>query len=90
MALASLSSLMLMTFLTVTIKHVLKIDNVSFSSVYQGAMRFNTYIGLALVSTVFAERGLVIAVIIASILIPAVNICAVISLQHYHPKKVTL
>ncbi len=85
--LSALLGLLLISIMTIAIKPLFSISNASFGAVYQGTMRFNTYIGLALVSNLFGEEGLVIAVIIASILIPAVNVCAVIALQHYHPNK---
>ena len=50
-----------------------------FTSLFQGAIRFNTYIGLAVASALFGDPGLVIAAIAVAIMIPLVNILCVIT-----------
>ena len=62
------------------------LTNPSFSSFYQGSIRFNTYIGLALVNSIFGEQGLVIAVMIATLLIPLINI-KVVTVLHFYGNK---
>ncbi len=84
---ASIISLCLITIISLIAKALFNISGLRFGSVYQGAMRFNTYIGLALVDSLLGLNGLAIAVIIASMLIPSVNIFAVTVLQYYHPNK---
>ena len=88
-AIPAILSLLLISTISFAVKPLLKINNSSFGSVYQGSIRFNTYIGLALVDNLFGLNGLVIAVIIASIMIPTVNICAVTVLQYHHPQRRT-
>jgi len=82
---SSIISLVLITVIIFTCKALMKINNYSFGSVYQGSIRFNTYIGLALVDGLFGAQGLVIAAISPSILIPAVNIGAVTVFQYCRP-----
>lgn len=74
----------LMTFL---LKPMLRISNPSFSSVFQGAIRINTFIGLSLAENIFGNDGLVTAVIIAAILIPLLNFIVVIVLELYGNKE---
>jgi len=50
-----------------------------FTSLFQGAIRFNTYIGLAVANAMFGDPGLVVAAIAVSIMIPLVNILCVIT-----------
>ena len=78
------STVILVSATAFLVKPLLKISNAAFTSVYQGSIRFNTYIGLAIVSNIFGEEGLVIAVIIAAILIPTVNLFLVLVLQKYN------
>ena len=80
------STVILVSLVTFLVKPLLKISDAAFTSVYQGSIRFNTYIGLAIVSNLFGESGLVIAVIIAAILIPTVNLFLVLVLQKYTRK----
>jgi len=78
------STVLLVSAIVFIVKPLLKINNAGFTSIYQGSIRFNTYIGLAIVSNLFGENGLVIAVIIAAILIPTVNLLLVLVLQKYN------
>jgi hypothetical protein len=61
--------------------------NPGFTSLYQGSIRFNTYVGLALVGALYAERGLAIAAIALAILIPLVNVLSVAVLTTYAARR---
>lgn len=52
-------------------------DIPAFTSVYQGSIRFNSYIGLACVDALYGDPGLVIAAIALALLIPPVNLLCV-------------
>jgi predicted permease len=69
--------------ITLLIKPLLKVENPSFSSVFQGTTRFNTFICLSLAENLFGNSGLITAVIITAILIPALNFLVVIVLHRY-------
>ena len=73
----------IVSLITLLIKPLLKISNPSFSSVFQGATRINTFIGLSLAENILGNSGLVTAVIIAAILIPVLNFVVVIVLHRY-------
>lgn len=49
-----------------------------FTSVIQGAIRFNTYIFLALSNSLFGDEGLILAILIVSFMIPFLNIICII------------
>ena len=85
--LVSLISLFTITAINYLTRKLFNISNFSFGAFYQGTIRFNTYIGLALVGSLFDENGLATAIIIAAVLIPAVNICSVTVLQIHQEKK---
>lgn len=55
-----------------------------FSSIFQGGIRFNTYIGLAVASALHGDAGLVIAAVAASVMIPLVNVLCVLTLALAH------
>jgi len=90
-----LNSIALVCFITlfiiVIVNYILRklfnINDFSFGAFFQGTIRFNTYIGLALVGNLFDENGLTISIIIAAIMIPAVNICSVTVLQIHQQKE---
>ena len=45
-----------------------------FTSVFQGGIRFNTYIGIACADALYGDAGLVIAAVVLAIMIPLVNL----------------
>ncbi len=49
----------------------------AFTSVYQGGMRFNTYVGLACCSALYGDQGLAIAAVMVGLMIPLLNILCV-------------
>lgn len=55
-------------------RRVIARDLPAFTSVLQGSIRFNTYIGLSLAGSLFGAEGSAVAAIVAAILVPTVNI----------------
>ncbi|TGG93937.1 AEC family transporter [Natronospirillum operosum] len=53
-------------------------DGAALTSVYQGSVRFNTYIGLAAADALFGPAGLAFAAIVLGLKIPLVNIGCVL------------
>ena len=51
----------------------------AFTSVYQGGVRFNTYIGLACADALYGDAGLIVAAVTVAIMIPLVNVLCVAS-----------
>ena len=52
----------------------------SLGSVYQGAIRFNTYIGLACIEALYGGNGLELAALCLLVYIPVVNVLSVIAI----------
>lgn len=73
-------ALAILTILFVGLRQFIARDPSSLSSVYQGSIRFNTYIGLAVIEAVYGESGLRLAALCLLVYIPAVNILSVIAL----------
>jgi malonate transporter and related proteins len=65
----------------------LSIDPPSFTSVFQGSIRPNTYIGLAAGSALYGDPGLAVITVALAVLIPLVNLLSVLVLTYYHPGK---
>ena len=70
-----------MTALVYALRPWLKVDGPAFSSVYQGAIRFNTYVGLAVALAVFHAEGGTAAALIMAIMIPLINVLCVLVLN---------
>jgi len=75
------------TILLVLIKFLFNFKNSEFTSIYQGGIRFNTYIGLAILSSLYQDKGLVIGIILAAMMIPLINILSVSILEIYSHGK---
>jgi malonate transporter len=62
----------------------------AFTSVFQGAVRWQTYVGLAVVSNLYGAVGLTLASVAVVAMIPILNIIAVWVLAHYaSPQKLS-
>ncbi len=65
--------------LTWLLRPLVSANGPDFTSVFQGGIRFNTYIGLAVASSLYGDAGLVVAAIAVSLMIPLVNILSVLN-----------
>jgi predicted permease len=70
-------ALALLLFLLRPLMHL---SGSGFTSVFQGGIRFNTYIGLALSEALWSVKGAEIAALTIALLIPIVNVACVIAL----------
>ena len=80
-------SLAVVTLLIFSLRSSIAGDGSALSSVYQGSIRFNTYIGLAVIEAIFGESGLRQAALCLLVYIPAVNVLSVLSLSLNSPDR---
>lgn len=73
-------ALFVFTILFVGLRVFIAKEQGSLSSVYQGSIRFNTYIGLACIEALYGGNGLTMAALCLVVYIPLVNVLSVISL----------
>lgn len=73
-------SLFVFTILFTGLRAFIAKDQGSLSSVYQGSIRFNTYIGLACIEALYGDNGLTLAALCLVVYIPVVNVLSVVSL----------
>jgi hypothetical protein len=64
-------------------KPLLRVSNPAFTSVFQGSIRFNTYVGLATAGALLGDEGIALAAIALAVLIPLVNVLSVAVLTGY-------
>ena len=74
-------ALFVFTILFTGLRKFIARDQGSLSSVYQGSIRFNTYIGLACVEALYGDNGLTLAALCLVVYIPLVNVLSVISIS---------
>ncbi|MDO5698646.1 MAG: AEC family transporter [Dermatophilus congolensis] len=83
MALVLASSSVLAAFLTWALRRVITADGPAFTSVFQGGIRFNNYIGLVVATALYGADGLVLAALCNAILVPIVNVTSTITLARH-------
>lgn len=75
------------TLVTFLIKPLLKTDNPGFTSIYQANIRFNSYVGLAVVAILLPAEALAIAAIVLAIMIPIVNLLCILVFSLFTEQK---
>src|SRR5256886_8152810 len=83
---ALLLSALLMSLLCLALRPILSrwdIDGPAFTSIFQGATRWQTYVALAVSGNLFGETGLALASVAMVAIIPLVNVLSVSVLAHY-------
>lgn len=83
MAAALAVSLAAVVALMLALRRAIGPDGPAFTSVFQGAVRFNTFVGLAVAGTIYGQPGLAMAGLAIAILIPLVNGSSVMVLARY-------
>lgn len=79
--------LLVTSSLMLFIKSFVPVDSQQFTSIYQGGIRFNAYIGFAISASLFGTKGIVYAAVISAIMIPSVNIFSVAMLEYHRMKN---
>jgi malonate transporter len=89
MAAAIAISVALVGGAVLALRRVAGVDGPGITSVLQGAVRFNSFIGLSICSALFGKPGLAMAALAIAILIPVVNGPSVVVLTRYGTKRST-
>jgi predicted permease len=83
LAIALVAATLLTAALPFVLRGVLGLDGASFTSVFQGAIRNNTYVGLAGAGTLYGEAGLAVMGIVVFVIVTLVNVlCVIVLLSH--------
>ena len=88
---ALMISVLLMSLLCLALRPLLarfSVDGPAFTSIFQGATRWQTYVALAVSGNLFGDLGLALASVAMVAIIPLVNVFSVAVLAHYaSPEK---
>ena len=64
---------------------LLALDGPAFTSLFQGAVRWNSYVALGAIAAVLGTKGLALAAIAVAIMVPLANaLCVVVLVRHAH------
>jgi len=79
LALTLLGTLTLFASLLWGVRHRLGLEAAAFTSVFQGALRFNTYVGVAGAAALHGSAGATVAAVAVALMVPVVNVLCVTS-----------
>lgn len=83
LAVALILSTVAVSALVVLIRPLLRIDGPAFTSVFQGSVRFNNYVGVTLAAGLFGTQGIALAAICNAAIVPTVNLlCVMVFARH--------
>jgi len=82
LAAAIIVLLLVMSAVLFFLRPWLRVSGPVFSSIFQGSIRFNTYVGLAAAGALFQQSGLTVAALAIAILVPIINVLCVGVLSH--------
>lgn len=84
---AILAALFIMTGILLLLRPKLTKNDASFTSVFQGSIRFTSYIGFAAAFSLFGAEGLYLTAVFITVMIPLVNILCIMVLVRYGGQK---
>ncbi|MBW8304124.1 MAG: AEC family transporter, partial [Brevundimonas sp.] len=82
-ALSTIGAAFTVAGLTLAMKPVFRVSDPSFTSVFQGVIRWNGFVFLPVAGTVFGEAGLGTAAVAFGVLSPALNVICVLALAKW-------
>jgi hypothetical protein len=86
-AISLIGAILIMTLLLLALRPMLArwtgMDGPAFTSVFQGATRWNSFVAIATAGALYSQLGLTLTAIAVASMIPLLNILAVVMLQHY-------
>jgi len=78
-----IACILAIALLTLLLRPLMGLDGPGFTSVFQGVVRQNTYIGLALAGGLFGGAGLAAAGLAVAAIIPVINLLSILALARY-------
>jgi predicted permease len=80
---ASLAGVLAVALIVRGLRDRLGVDGPAYTSVFQGAMRPNVYLGIAVAFSLFGETGIALLSVCIAVLVPTVNLLGVIVLVRH-------
>ncbi|MBP6014917.1 MAG: AEC family transporter [Alphaproteobacteria bacterium] len=76
-------AMVVMAALVYPFRALLALDGPAFTSLFQGAVRWNSYVALGAIAAVLGPKGLALAAIAVAIMVPLANaLCVVVLMRH--------
>ena len=79
----ALLAILVVFFSLMILNYFVRFNNRAFTSIMQGGIRFNVYVLLAFVDSIYGDKGLVLAAIVMAFVIPFINVLCVSTFAIY-------
>lgn len=76
-------AMVVMAILTIPLKPLLKLDGPSYTSVFQGSVRWNSFVAIGSINAVYGQGALVLAAVAIAVMVPIANALAVAILMRH-------
>lgn len=86
MAATLVCSTLLVAALLVAARRRLPVDDAAFTSVFQGGVRFNNYVGVSAAAGIWGAQGVALAAVGNAAIVPTVNVLCVLVFSRYGSK----
>ncbi|MCP1215802.1 AEC family transporter [Acetobacter orientalis] len=80
---------LVVAMLVIALRPLMRIDDPAFTSVFQGSVRFNNYVGVTLAAGMFGANGIAMAAVCNAAIVPTVNVLCVLVFARYGAVKLT-
>jgi predicted permease len=90
LAWALIGSIVAVAAVVVAARPLLQVGGAEFTSVFQGSIRFNNYIGVTLAAGLFGAEGVALAAVCNAAIVPTVNLLCVLVFARYGSARLTL
>lgn len=83
LAVTLVAAILAVAAVTLALRPAMGLDGPAFTSVFQGSIRFNNYVGVTLAVGLFPHNGIALAAICNAVIVPTVNIlCVLVFARH--------
>lgn len=89
LALTLILSTLVVAALVLGLRPLIRVDGPAFTSVFQGSVRFNNYVGVTLAAGLFGAQGVALAAICNAAIVPTVNILCVLVFARHGAARLT-
>ncbi|TGD99812.1 AEC family transporter [Methylobacterium nonmethylotrophicum] len=89
LALTLILSTLAVAALVIALRPVMRVEGPAFTSVFQGSVRFNNYVGVTLAAGLFGAQGIALAAICNAAIVPTVNVLCVLVFARHGAARLT-
>lgn len=83
MVFLTISIVAVMSIILVSLQMIFKYNNKEFTSLFQGSIRYNTYVLIAVIGFIYGDLGLILAIFLITFMIPIINVISVMIFSYY-------